>query len=89
MTDDVGHGQPRRLRGTANTSRVLPVVRVGRSVDEFYDRLKTTSDAGHKLPNWCVVTFLRAWRTLWTNFAGARRGKLYLEVRLCPCNGGY
>ena len=57
MTDDVGHGQLRRLRGTANTSRVLPVVHVGRSVDEFYDRLKTTSDAGRKLPDWCLVTF--------------------------------
>jgi hypothetical protein len=31
---------------------------MGRSVDEFYDHLKTTSDAGRKLPNWCVVTFL-------------------------------
>jgi hypothetical protein len=31
---------------------------MGRSVDEFYDHLKTSSDAGRKLPNWCVVTFL-------------------------------
>ena len=35
----------------------LPVVHMGRSVDEFYDHLKTSSDAGRKLPNWCVVHF--------------------------------
>jgi hypothetical protein len=58
---------------------------MGHSVDEFYDHLKTTSDAGRKLPNWCVVTILHAWRTLWTDFSGARRGELYLEVSLCPC----
>jgi hypothetical protein len=33
---------------------------MGRSVDEFYDHVRTTSDAGRKLPNWCVVTFLPA-----------------------------
>ncbi len=57
------HGQLRRLRGTANTSRELPVVHIGRSVDEFYDHLKTTSDAGRKLPNWCAVKFSSAKRT--------------------------
>jgi len=28
---------------------------MGPSVDDFYDYLKTTSDAGRKLPNWCVT----------------------------------
>ncbi|KAH9037516.1 glycoside hydrolase family 38 protein [Lactarius pseudohatsudake] len=42
----------RRLRGTANTSRELPVVHMGPSVDDFYDHLKTSSDAGRNLPNW-------------------------------------
>ena len=54
---DVGLGQLRRLRGTANTSRELPVVHMGRSVNEFFDHLKTSSDAGRKLPNWCVSHF--------------------------------
>jgi alpha-mannosidase len=45
------------LRGTANTSRELPVVDMGRSVNEFFDHLKTSSDAGRKLPNWCVSHF--------------------------------
>jgi hypothetical protein len=30
---------------------------MGRSVDDFYDHLKTSSDAGRKLPNWCVGRF--------------------------------
>jgi hypothetical protein len=30
---------------------------MGRSVDEFYDHLKTSSDAGRNLPNWCVIHF--------------------------------
>ncbi|KAH9970026.1 glycoside hydrolase family 38 protein [Lactifluus volemus] len=50
----------RRLRGTANTSRELPVVHMGHSVDEFFDHLKTSSDGGRKLPNWCVAHFLRS-----------------------------
>ena len=56
---------------------------MGRSVDEFYDHVKTNSDAGRKLPNWCVVTSLPAWRLLWTDLAcELRHGELYLEVRL-------
>ncbi|KAI0249689.1 hypothetical protein BJV78DRAFT_1155641 [Lactifluus subvellereus] len=43
---------PRRLRGTADTSRELPVVHMDRSIDEFFDHLKTSSDAVRKLPNW-------------------------------------
>ena len=42
---------------------------MGRSVDEFYDHIKTASDAGRRLPNWCVVHFAYFLYLDWTDFA--------------------
>jgi hypothetical protein len=54
---------------------------MGRSVDEFYDHVKTASDAGRRLPNWCVVHFAYFLSLGWTDFACEKRhGELYLEV---------
>lgn len=42
---------------------------MGRSVDEFYDYLKTTSDAGRRLPNWYVRHYAHLLFVGWTDFA--------------------
>ena len=44
--------QLRRIRATANHSREVPVVHMGRSVDEFFENIEKTSDAGRTLPTW-------------------------------------
>ncbi|KAH9965647.1 glycosyl hydrolases family 38 N-terminal domain-containing protein [Russula compacta] len=72
----------RRLRGTANTSRELPVVHLGRSVDEFFDHLKTTSDAGRKLPNWRGELYLEFHRGTYTSHGSIKKGNRKSEILL-------
>ncbi|KAI0287851.1 glycoside hydrolase family 38 protein [Russula brevipes] len=72
----------RRLRGTANTSRELPVVHMGRSVDEFYDHLKTSSDAGRKLPNWHGELYLEFHRGTYTSHGSIKKGNRKSEILL-------
>jgi alpha-mannosidase len=72
----------RRLRGTANTSRELPVVQMGRSVDDFYDHLKTSSDAGRKLPNWRGELYLEFHRGTYTSHGSIKKGNRKSEILL-------
>ncbi|KAH9958156.1 glycoside hydrolase family 38 protein [Russula dissimulans] len=72
----------RRLRGTANTSRELPVVHIGRSVDEFFDHLKTSSDAGRKLPNWHGELYLEFHRGTYTSHGSIKKGNRKSEILL-------
>ncbi|KAI0293181.1 glycosyl hydrolases family 38 N-terminal domain-containing protein [Multifurca ochricompacta] len=72
----------RRLRGTANTSRELPVVHMGRSVDEFFDHLKTSSDAGRKLPNWRGELYLEFHRGTYTSHGSIKKGNRKSEILL-------
>lgn len=72
----------RRLRGVANTSRELPVVHMGRSVDEFYDHVKTTSDAGRKLPNWHGELYLEFHRGTYTSHGSIKKGNRKSEILL-------
>ncbi|KAH9970033.1 hypothetical protein BGW80DRAFT_1334331, partial [Lactifluus volemus] len=51
----------RLFRGTANTSRELPVVHMGHSLDEPFDHLRTSSDNRRK-PNWAKSTSTRSRR---------------------------
>lgn len=44
----------RRTRAAANQSRDLPVVTMGQTVGEFFEDIEKDTDAGKKLPNWCV-----------------------------------
>ncbi|KAI9508062.1 glycosyl hydrolases family 38 N-terminal domain-containing protein [Russula earlei] len=72
----------RRLRGTANTSRELPVVHIGRSVDDFFDHLKTTSDGGRKLPNWHGELYLEFHRGTYTSHGSIKKGNRKSEILL-------
>ncbi|KAI0248419.1 glycoside hydrolase family 38 protein [Lactifluus subvellereus] len=72
----------RRLRGTANTSRELPVVHMGPSVDEFFDHLKTSSDAGRKLPNWRGELYLEFHRGTYTSHGSIKKGNRKSEILL-------
>ncbi|KAH9988748.1 glycosyl hydrolases family 38 N-terminal domain-containing protein [Russula vinacea] len=72
----------RRLRGTANTSRELPVVHIGRPVDDFYDHLKTSSDAGRKLPNWRGELYLEFHRGTYTSHGSIKKGNRKSEILL-------
>jgi len=44
----------RRCRAVANENGEIPKVKMGNSVDEFYDNLVKTTDNGKKLPTWCA-----------------------------------
>ncbi|KAH8999594.1 glycoside hydrolase family 38 protein [Lactarius hatsudake] len=72
----------RRLRGTANTSRELPVVHMGPSVDDFYDHLKTSSDAGRNLPNWRGELYLEFHRGTYTSHGSIKKGNRKSEILL-------
>jgi len=47
----------RRCRAVANEAGEIPKVKMGTSVDEFYDNLVETTDNGKKLPTWYVSRF--------------------------------
>ncbi|KAF8259316.1 glycosyl hydrolases family 38 N-terminal domain-containing protein [Lactarius quietus] len=72
----------RRLRGTANTSRELPVVTMGPSVDDFYDHLKTSSDGGLKLPTWRGELYLEFHRGTYTSHGSIKKGNRKSEILL-------
>lgn len=47
--------QLRRIRAVNNIHKELPSVKMGHSVDEFFDMLLDTTSNGARLPNWSVI----------------------------------
>ena len=45
-------GQLRRIRAAANESREVPVVSMGKSVEDFFHDLEKDTNHGQSLPNW-------------------------------------
>ncbi|KAI0319402.1 glycoside hydrolase family 38 protein [Amylostereum chailletii] len=72
----------RRIRGTANESRELPPVIMGRSVDEFFEDVKDKSNGGDALPNWYAFAWLRFHRGTYTSHASIKKGNRKSEIML-------
>ncbi|KAG5338322.1 hypothetical protein C0989_007560 [Termitomyces sp. Mn162] len=67
----------RRIRAVANTHRELPTVSMGRSVDEFFDKLERASNAGKTLPNCSIVELIP--RMVWSIKKGNRHSEILLR----------
>ncbi|KAI0270408.1 alpha-mannosidase [Gloeopeniophorella convolvens] len=72
----------RRLRGAANTSRELPAVHMGHSVDAFFEHLRERSDGGRSLPNWHGELYLEFHRGTYTSHGSIKKGNRKSEILL-------
>ncbi|KAG5717158.1 Alpha-mannosidase, partial [Termitomyces sp. T112] len=72
----------RRIRAVANTHRELPTVSMGRSVDEFFDKLERASNAGKTLPNWHGELYLEFHRGTYTSHGSIKKGNRHSEILL-------
>ncbi|KAJ6546194.1 glycoside hydrolase family 38 protein [Mycena vulgaris] len=70
----------RRMRAVTNTHRELPPVTMGRSVDEFFDYLAESTDAGAALPNWKGELYLEFHRGTYTSHGSIKKGNRHSEI---------
>ncbi|KAF9558502.1 glycoside hydrolase family 38 protein [Agrocybe pediades] len=72
----------RRIRGTTNTHRELPPVNMGRSVDEFFERIEKDTKEGKLLPNWHGELYLEFHRGTYTSHGSIKKGNRHSEILL-------
>ncbi|KAF8583534.1 glycoside hydrolase family 38 protein [Ramaria rubella] len=72
----------RRMRAAANNNRDLPVVSMGKSVDEFFRDLDTDTNHGNTLPNWHGELYLEFHRGTYTSHGSIKKGNRKSEILL-------
>ncbi|KAF9447763.1 glycoside hydrolase family 38 protein, partial [Macrolepiota fuliginosa MF-IS2] len=72
----------RRIRAVTNTHRELPPVNMGRSVDEFFEDIQTSTKHGEKLPNWHGELYLEFHRGTYTSHGSIKKGNRHSEILL-------
>nr|GAT45299.1 glycoside hydrolase family 38 protein [Mycena chlorophos] len=72
----------RRIRATTNNHRELAPVVMGRSVDEFFDYLSESTNAGKTLPNWRGELYLEFHRGTYTSHGSIKKGNRHSEILL-------
>ncbi|GAA5949430.1 hypothetical protein JCM3765_003406 [Sporobolomyces pararoseus] len=72
----------RRCRAVANEAGEIPKVKMGTSVDEFYDNLVETTDNGKKLPTWSGELYLELHRGTATSHGSIKRHNRKTEILL-------
>ncbi|GAA5929068.1 alpha-mannosidase [Sporobolomyces koalae] len=72
----------RRCRAVANEAGEIPKVKMGTSVDEFYDNLVKTTDNGAKLPTWSGELYLELHRGTATSHGSIKRHNRKSEILL-------
>ncbi|KAJ7643881.1 glycoside hydrolase family 38 protein [Roridomyces roridus] len=72
----------RRMRAVTNNNRELPPVHMGRSVDEFFDYLSESTNAGKTLPNWNGELYLEFHRGTYTSHGSIKKGNRHSEILL-------
>ncbi|KAJ3574050.1 hypothetical protein NP233_g2021 [Leucocoprinus birnbaumii] len=72
----------RRLRAVTNTHRELPPVNMGRSVDEFFEVIEKSTNAGKTLPNWNGELYLEFHRGTYTSHGSIKKGNRHSEILL-------
>ncbi|GAA6017633.1 hypothetical protein JCM11491_005308 [Sporobolomyces phaffii] len=72
----------RRCRAVANEAGEIPKVKMGTSVDEFYDSLVETTDNGKKLPTWSGELYLELHRGTATSHGSIKRHNRKTEILL-------
>ncbi|KAG8691622.1 Glycoside hydrolase, 38 vacuolar alpha mannosidase [Ceratobasidium sp. 423] len=72
----------RRVRAAGNNSRELPLVNMGHTTEEFFDRLEKESGYGSALPNWHGELYLEFHRGTYTSHGSIKKGNRKSEVLL-------
>ncbi|EGV61490.1 hypothetical protein CANTEDRAFT_108253 [Yamadazyma tenuis ATCC 10573] len=72
----------RRERGFANNTGAIPVVQMGKTVEDFYDDVLDRSDGGKKLPTWRGEIYLEFHRGTYTTQADVKKWVRLLEVKV-------
>ncbi|GAA5842560.1 hypothetical protein JCM5353_008469, partial [Sporobolomyces roseus] len=72
----------RRCRAVANENGEIPKVKMGNSVDQFYDNLVKTTDNGKKLPTWSGELYLELHRGTATSHGSIKRHNRKTEIML-------
>ncbi|KAF8671950.1 Alpha mannosidase, middle domain [Rhizoctonia solani] len=72
----------RRVRAAGNNSRELPLVNMGHTTEEFFDRLEKESGYGSALPNWHGELYLEFHRGTYTSHGSIKRGNRKSEILL-------
>lgn len=70
----------RRCRGLSDTVDLLPRVRLGQSIDEFYDTIAERTDNGKNLVAWVGELYLEFHRGTYTTQAAIKKGNRYSEI---------
>ncbi|CAE6482312.1 unnamed protein product [Rhizoctonia solani] len=72
----------RRVRAAGNNSRELPLVNMGHTTEEFFDRLEKESGYGSGLPNWHGELYLEFHRGTYTSHGSIKKGNRKSEILL-------
>ncbi|CEL56677.1 hypothetical protein RSOLAG1IB_08003 [Rhizoctonia solani AG-1 IB] len=72
----------RRVRAAGNNSRELPLVNMGHTTEEFFDRLEKDSGYGSALPNWHGELYLEFHRGTYTSHGSIKKGNRKSEILL-------
>ncbi|EIN03570.1 glycoside hydrolase family 38 protein [Punctularia strigosozonata HHB-11173 SS5] len=72
----------RRIRATTNAHRELPPVSMGSSVEDFFDDITKTTEAGKTLPNWHGELYLEFHRGTYTSHGSIKKGNRKSEILL-------
>ncbi|CAN6638477.1 alpha-mannosidase [Trichomonascus vanleenenianus] len=70
----------RRCRGISDTSGLLPRIKSGITVDEFYDIILKETNNGQDLVSWVGELYLEYHRGTYTTQAAIKRGNRFSEV---------
>ncbi|KIJ30485.1 glycoside hydrolase family 38 protein [Sphaerobolus stellatus SS14] len=72
----------RRMRAVGNNNRDLPVVSMGKSVDDFFHDLDNDTEHGKVLPNWHGELYLEFHRGTYTSHGSIKKGNRKSEILL-------
>ncbi|TFK19473.1 alpha-mannosidase [Coprinopsis marcescibilis] len=72
----------RRIRAASNQHRDIQPVSMGSSVDDFFEDLEETTNAGKKLPNWHGELYLEFHRGTYTSHGSIKKGNRHSEILL-------
>ncbi|KIY67661.1 glycoside hydrolase family 38 protein [Cylindrobasidium torrendii FP15055 ss-10] len=72
----------RRIRAVNNIHKEIPSVKMGHSVDEFFDMLLDTTSNGARLPNWHGELYLEFHRGTYTSHSPIKKGNRHSEILL-------
>ncbi|KZT52183.1 glycoside hydrolase family 38 protein [Calocera cornea HHB12733] len=72
----------RRIRAVANKYREIPIVKMGNTVEEFFETVEAQTNEGKNLPNWHGEMYFEFHRGTYTSHGSIKRGNRKSEILL-------